>query len=69
MVNRRRGTIAVSMAELLMNSAIPSEGAMQTRWPALRNLCWANDITQHGGKGEWQTSPMKSAIAMMGAEK
>ena len=34
--------IAVRMAELLMNSAIPSEGSMQTSWPALRNQCYAN---------------------------
>ena len=30
------------MAELLMNSAIPSEGSMRTSWPGLRNLCCAN---------------------------
>ena len=31
------GRIAVKMAELLMSSAIPSEGSMPTSWPALRN--------------------------------
>ena len=50
------GRTAVKMAELLMNSAIPSEGSMRTSWPALRNPCCANEITKHGGKGEWQTS-------------
>ena len=50
------GRIAVRMAELLMKSAIPSEGPIRTSWPALRNPCCANEITKHGGKGEWQTS-------------
>ena len=36
------GRIAVRMAELLMNSAIPSEGSMRTSWPALRKPCCAN---------------------------
>ena len=31
------GRIAVKMADLLMNSAIPSEGSMRTSWPRLRN--------------------------------
>ena len=35
--------IGSEMAELLMNSAIPSEGPMRTSWPALRNPCCAND--------------------------
>ena len=30
------------MAELLMNSAIPSEGSMRTSWPRLRNSYYAN---------------------------
>ena len=34
---RRGGRPVVKMAELLMNSAIPSEGSTQTSWPALRN--------------------------------
>ena len=29
--------ISGEMAELLMNSAIPSEGSMRTSWPRLRN--------------------------------
>ena len=36
------GRIAVKMADLLMNSAIPSEGSMRTSWPALRKPCCAN---------------------------
>ena len=31
---RRRIQIVVNMAELLMNSAMPSEGSMRTSWPA-----------------------------------
>ena len=38
---RHWGRVVVKMAELLMNSAIPSEGSMQTSWPALRNNCCA----------------------------
>ena len=30
------------MAEFISKSAIPSEGSMQTSWPALRNLCCPN---------------------------
>ena len=30
------------MAELLMNSAIPSQGSMRASWTALRNGCCAN---------------------------
>ena len=30
------------MGDLLMNSAMPSEGSMRTSWPALRNGCYAN---------------------------
>ena len=41
-VSTVQGRIVVRMAELLMNSAIPSEGSMQTSWPALRNSCCAN---------------------------
>ena len=32
------------MAELLMNSAIPSEGSMRTSWPALRNGYLTNQM-------------------------
>ena len=39
---RRWGRIVGTMAELLMNSAIPSEGSIRTSWPALRNGYWAN---------------------------
>ena len=35
------------MAELLMNSAIPSEGSMRTSWPALRNGYWATQTGYH----------------------
>ena len=37
--------VSAVLAELLMNSAIPSEGSMRTSCPALRNGHWAN----HGG--------------------
>ena len=36
------GRVAVRMAELLMNSAIPSEGSIRTSSPALRNPCCVN---------------------------
>ena len=32
------------MAELLMKSAIPSEGTIRTSWPALRNPYCANPV-------------------------
>ena len=40
-LNTALGRTAGKMAELLMNSAIPSEGSMRTSWPRLRNsyLC------------------------------
>ena len=34
--------ISGEMAELLMKSAIPSEGLIRTSWPALRNPCCVN---------------------------
>ena len=36
------GGSAVKWQSLPMNSAIPSEGSMQTSWHALRNQCCAN---------------------------
>ena len=36
------GRIDGEMAEFIRNSAIPSEGSMQTSWPALRNNCCAH---------------------------
>ena len=38
------GRIGGNMAELLMNSAIPSEGSMRTSCPALRNGYCANCV-------------------------
>ena len=39
---RRWGRVGGKMAELLMKSAIPSEGPIRTSWPALRNPCCVN---------------------------
>ena len=39
---RQPGRIDGKMAELLMNSAIPSGGPMRTSWPKLRNSYYAN---------------------------
>ena len=36
------------MAELLMNSAIPSEGSMRTSWPRLRNRRCAKQSKKGG---------------------
>ena len=41
-VSTALGRIVVKMAELLMNSAIPSEGSMRASWPRLRNSYYAN---------------------------
>ena len=42
------------MADLYLNSAIPSEGSMQTSWPALHNNCCAvqeDSLALHLGAG------------------
>ena len=37
------GGPAVRLAELLMNSAVPSEGLMRTSWPSLRNSQYSRE--------------------------